>query len=84
MKLRTKPTERIKRRYLLFQGSREKAEKALLEYLGLLGWAKASPVFAKENIISVERAWDTHARAALALASIKVIRVSGTLVGLRR
>jgi RNase P/RNase MRP subunit POP5 len=84
MKLRTRPTERIKARYILFEGKKEDAEKALLDYLGLLGWAKASPVFVKENIVSVDRAWDRHARAALALASIKVVRVSGTLAGLKR
>ena len=84
MKLRAKPTEKIKRRYILFEGKRDEAEKSLLDYLGLLGWAKASPVFVSDSVVSVERAWDRHARAAFVLASIKVKRVSGTLAGLKR
>jgi RNase P/RNase MRP subunit POP5 len=87
MKLKTRPTERIKRRYLLIEGAvREEIEKALVDYLGVLGWAKASPVFVNNKILSVERDWLIHARAAFAVADgkIKIIKVSGTLAGLKR
>jgi len=87
--MKTKPTERIKRRYLLIEAeSKETVERALLEYIGLLGWAKAQPVMvnSEEIILSIDRAWLSHARAAFAIApeKIKVKRVSGTLAGLKR
>ena len=82
------PTARVKRRYLLVKGSREAIERALLDYLGLLGWSRAAPLFLpvdKERwICAVDRKEIVHARAALALApeTLDVIRVSGTLDGL--
>ena len=90
MKMKTKPTERIKRRYLLIEAeNREVVERALLDYIGLLGWAKASPVNVSSSlgiVLSIDRAWLTHARAAFAISpeKIKVRKVSGTLAGLRR
>ena len=87
MKLKTRATEKIKRRYILVDSNdRNKVEKAVLDYIGLLGWAKAKPVFVESRgtVLSVDRAWDLHVRAALELEGIKVIRVSGTLAGLGR
>ncbi len=81
-------TERIKRRYLLVKGRRESIEKAILDYLGILGWARAAPVFLPAHeekcVVAVERKELVHIRAALALApeELKVMRVSGTLKGL--
>lgn len=88
MPLKLKPTARLKRRYLLVTGSRATCEHALLDYLGLLGWSRAAPVFLtvdeKRSIIAVNRSEVTHVRAGLALAAdeLTVNRVSGTLAGL--
>ena len=63
-------------------------ETALLDYLGILGWAKAAPFFVqyagKEIILAVDRKTVDDVKAALVLApvSIKVLKVSGTLKGL--
>lgn len=76
-----KPSQRENRRYLLAEGNRENIEKAILDYIGILGWAKASPIFVK-NILSISRKEVDNVRAALAVAGIKVKRVSGTLKGL--
>ena len=86
--LKQKPSARIHRRYLLIEGSREKIEKAILDYIGMLGWAKAAPVFVKgvgkKNVLAVERASIDSVRGAFAIAAddIQVLKVSGTLKGL--
>ena len=82
------PTQRIKRRYLLIRGSREAIEKAILDYIGILGWARAAPVFLPSGsmwVCAIDRKEVSHVRAALALSSenLEIIRVSGTLQGLR-
>ena len=91
MKLKTKPSAKIKRRYLLIEGAgREKIEKTILDYVGILGWAKASPYFvktgAKKIVLAVNRKETNNIRAAFEISKekIKVIRVSGTLKGLRK
>ena len=86
--LSLKSSARANRRYLLIRGARSAIEKAILEYIGVLGWASAAPVFVKEKgsdiILCVNREAITHVRAALALAKdeLTVLRVSGTLKGL--
>jgi RNase P/RNase MRP subunit POP5 len=93
MKLKLKPSARIKRRYLLLEGGkREEMGKILLDYLGVLGWAKASPIFVeggeKEgmSILAVERGEVGSVRAAFEMSgkNIKVKKVSGTLKGLEK
>ncbi len=91
MKLNVKPSQRIKRRYLLIEGSKENIEKAVLDYLGALGWAKASPVFVKSEmknniILAVSRSEVDSIRAAFESSSsgIRVVGISGTLKGLKR
>ena len=90
MKLKLNPSNRVKKRYLLLDASgKEQIEKAILDYVGVLGWAKASPVFLlfKERIIlGINRKEVENIRAALELSSekIKVLRVSGTLKGLNK
>ena len=89
MKLKLKSSARIKRHYLLLNSSSKKeVEQAILDYIGILGWAKAAPIFLenKNNIIlSIDRKEMNNVRAALELSNsdIKVSRVSGTLEGLR-
>lgn len=91
MKLKINPSARTKRRYLLAAGGkREEIENILLDYLGVLGWAKASPLFIeggkKEGlfVISVERKEVDNVKAAFELSgkNIKIVKVSGTLKGL--
>lgn len=91
MKLKLKPSARIKRRYLLIEAkSKEDISKAILDYIGILGWARASPVFVnnsdKRIILAIERKEINNVRAAFELfpEKIKVLRVSGTLKGLKK
>ena len=87
--LKLKSSMRMKKRYLLIEAeSKEVVEKTILDYIGILGWAKAAPFFVKSSngkvILAVERASlnDVRASFELSKAGIKVLRVSGTLKGL--
>jgi len=87
--LKQKPSQRIKRRYLLLKAkNKEDVEKVILDYVGILGWARASPFFAgtkKEGIVfAIDRKMVDEIRAAFELSKedIKIIKVSGTLKGL--
>lgn len=90
MKLKASSSERIKKRYILIEGKKEDVEKAILDYIGILGWARAGVVWVdvrglkKGEVLSVDRREIMNVRAAFeaAGAKIKVIRVSGTLKGL--
>ena len=89
MNLKLKPSSKIKRRYLLLEAnSKEEIEKAILDYIGILGWASSSPFFIqlKENkiILAIDRKEINNVRAALELSklNIKIKKVSGTLKGL--
>ena len=95
MKLKIKSSARIKKRYLLIEAhKKEDIEKSILDYLGILGFAKAAPVFVEpfnkinsnNFILSVDRKELSNIRAAFELShdKIKIIRVSGTLKGLFR
>ncbi len=95
MKLKIKSSARIKKRYLLIEvDDKESIEKSILDYLGVLGFAKASPVFVEpfnkinsnNFILSVDRKELSNIRAAFELShdKIKVLRVSGTLKGLMK
>ena len=88
-KLKIKPSQRDKRRYLLIDcNDNEKIEKAILDYVGVLGMAKAAYVKVKsvdgKTIGSVLRGELEDVRAGLGLAGISVEKVSGTLKGLGR
>ncbi|MCH7568559.1 MAG: hypothetical protein IIA87_04010 [Nanoarchaeota archaeon] len=86
--LKLKPSAKLRRRYLLISGRKDDTEKAILDYIGILGWAKAAPVFVKKKganyILAVNRKEIDRIRGALALSSdkIRVLKVSGTLKGL--
>ena len=89
-RLKLKASARIKRRYLLIESpSRDIIEKAILDYIGILGWAKASPFFVKEEdgrfILAVERSELNKVRASFELSGekIKGKRGSGTIKGLK-
>lgn len=87
-----KPSMREKKRYLMIKGEniKENAEKAILEFIGILGmsklglsWIKAGKDYA---IMSVNRKEVNKVRASLALwtGKFKIERISGTLKGLRK
>ncbi len=90
MKLKVKSSDRIKRRYLLLEGKdsgRDRVEKVVLDYIGILGWARAKPVFVNgkgKTILAIERKSLNEVRAGFELCKedIKIVRVSGTLKGL--
>ena len=79
-----KPSMRENKRYLLTDAGKEKAEKAIIDFLGTLGYAKAGVMFANNNVVAVNRKELDKVRAAFSLADIKVRKVSGTMKKLRK
>ncbi|OGJ12891.1 hypothetical protein A3K82_02545 [Candidatus Pacearchaeota archaeon RBG_19FT_COMBO_34_9] len=85
-----KPSMKENKRYLLVEGKelRKNIEKAVLDFIGVLGMSKTGLEFIKDNrdsaIISVNREMVDSVRAALCVWSQKmeVKKVSGTLKGL--
>jgi hypothetical protein len=85
-RLKLKPSARDKRRYFLVRASNAKVEAAILEYVGVLGFAKSAYMYVKKSGgksvgSCVVKSLD-DVRAALAFAGIKIEKVSGTLKGL--
>jgi RNase P/RNase MRP subunit POP5 len=84
-----KPNMRENKRYLLVNGKIGEIEKAILEFIGVLGMAKTGFGWVKKEketaIISVNREAVNNVRASFACWSEKltVEKVSGTLKGLR-
>ena len=87
-----KPSMREKKRYLLVRGKNLKnsVEKAILEFIGVLGMSQAGLNYIKTGkdsmIISVNREAVDKVRASFAIygEKIRVEKVSGTLKGLNR
>ena len=90
--LKIKPSARDKRRYFLVRASNAQVERAILEYVGILGFGKAA-----YRHVAGDRTRVTgrivgscvvkslnDVRAALAFAGIRIEKVSGTLKGLER
>lgn len=82
-------SSRDNRRYFLVECDDEKKmEKAILEYIGILGMAKAAYMFVEKRngfvIGSCVREELNKVLASLAFAHIKVLRVSGTLKSLNK
>lgn len=94
MKLKQKASNRLRRRYLLVKsGSRDLIEKTILDYIGLLGWAKSSPSFVENSltgkgkyILAIERKMLNDIRASFEMSKEKlsILGVSGTLKGLEK
>lgn len=90
MKLKLNPSARTKKRYLLIDGTKEEIERAILEYLGILGWAKAEPRFVGGKsggvILAISRKELDNVKAALELSpkEMQILKVSGTLKGLKK
>ena len=83
--LSQKPSNKIQRRYILFSiKDKGKINSILADYLGILGLAKASPMFVEDNILAINSKEIDAIRAAIELSSenIRILKVSGTLKGL--
>lgn len=87
-----KPSMREHKRYLLIKGKnlRQNIEKAILDFIGILGMAKVGLEFIKSDvnftIISVNREAVNDVRASLCVwpQKMTVARVSGTLKSLKK
>ncbi len=89
MKLKLKPNLRINRRHIYLEGLKDEVEQAILDYIGILGWAKASPIFLNDEnnlVLSIDRKMINDVRAAIELCNykIKIKKISGTLKGLEK
>lgn len=84
-----RPTLREKKRYLFVKGNPNDIEKAILDFIGILGMSKTALAFIKKEkdsaIISINRQMLNEVRASLVVwpEKLEVVRVSGTLKGLR-
>ena len=86
-----KPTMRENKRYLLVKGKNpgENIEKAILDFIGVLGMSKTGLEFVKKDkdsaIIGVNREAVNNVRASLVVwpEKMEVVQVSGTLKGLK-
>jgi RNase P/RNase MRP subunit POP5 len=81
-----KPSMREKKRYLMLSGNftKKEVESAIKEYIGVLGYAKASPMWISSNVLAVNRKELNNVRASFVLTkNISVLKVSGTLKGLK-
>jgi len=83
VKLKLLPSLKEKRHYLVFKGDKEKVEKALMEFLGILGWAKIAPVILVSKrdygVIGFNRKYANEIRAAFAFYGLEVLGISGTI-----
>ena len=83
-----KPSHREKKRYLLIKGrdaNKKDIEETILEFIGVLGFAEASPQVIKSSddkiIIAVNRNSLDKIRASFLMSkkNIEIVRVSGSL-----
>ena len=83
-----KPSHREKKRYLLIKGKdakKEKIDETILEFIGILGHAEASPVIINQGknqvILAVNTKSLNRIRAGFLLSGkdLSIIKVSGTL-----
>jgi len=87
-----KPSMRENKRYLLISGKnlRKNIEKAILEFIGILGMSKTGLGFIKSDlnsaIIFVNREMVDSVRASLCVfpEKMEVLKVSGTLKSLKK
>lgn len=83
-----KPSMKEKKRYLLLTSKNLKlnVEKSIKEFVGTLGLSKASPTWIKNDILCINRKSLDYVKASFAMwpEKIEVIKVSGTLKGLRK
>jgi len=88
-RLKLKASERDRRRYFVVNASNAQVEKAILEYVGILGFAKSAYMkventgFSGKTVGSCLAETLDEVRASLGLAGISIEKVSGTLKGLK-
>jgi RNase P/RNase MRP subunit POP5 len=87
-----KPSHREKKRYLLITGKEAESkniEEIILEFIGVLGYAEASPQIIKSGngkvIIAVNRNSVNKVRTSFLMSEkdLKIVLVSGTLKKLK-
>ena len=87
-----KPSHREKKRYLLIKGNdadKKIIEEVVLEFIGVLGWAEASPQIIKEDknrvIISINRKALDKIRTSFVMSNkdLQIVKVSGSVKHLR-
>jgi RNase P/RNase MRP subunit POP5 len=87
-----KPSHREKKRYLLIAGTeanKKAIDEAILEYVGILGYAKASPkvILTQKDklILAINRKELDKVRAAFILSGkkIQVKKISGSIKNLK-
>lgn len=87
-----KPSQRENKRYLLIKGKnlKENIEKAILDFIGILGMSKVGLGWIKSNansaVISINREMVDSIRASLCVwpEKMTVQKISGTLKGLNK
>ncbi len=85
-----KPSLREKKRYLSVNGKIDDIQKAILDFIGVLGMSKTGFNWIKKGenyaIISINREMVNKVRASFCVwpEKISVERVSGTLKGLKK
>jgi RNase P/RNase MRP subunit POP5 len=88
-RLKLKPSEKDRRRYFIAKAGNPQIEKAILEYIGVLGFAKSAYMkveikgFSGKTVGSCLADSLDEVRAALGLGGISIEKVSGTLKGLK-
>jgi len=86
-----KPSHREKKRYLLIKGKeadKKTIEETILEFIGVLGFAEASPQIIKQEknsiILCINRKSLDKIRASFAISNkdLQIVRVSGAIKNL--
>ena len=95
-KLKLLPSLKEKRHYLVIKPEKsmsekelkEKIEKAILDFIGILGYANSGPLFVELKkdyaIVSITTKYVDKIKAALTLANLRCVGVSGTIKKVRR
>ena len=87
-----KPSHREKKRYLLIKGrqaDKKNIEEVILEFIGVLGYAEASPQIIKSSqekvILAVNRKSLDKVRTSFFMSGkdLKIVKVSGSLKKLK-
>ena len=83
-----KPSHREHKRYLLIKGvnaNKKIIEEVILEFIGVLGWAEASPQFIKEKnnevVLAINRNCLDKIRTSFLMSNkdLKIVKVSGAV-----
>ncbi len=87
-----KPSHRERKRYLLIKGkdaNKKTIEGTVLEFVGILGWAEASPQIVKSNknslILTINRKSLDKIRASFVMSKkdLQIVKVSGAINNLK-